>query len=60
VSVGLAVLAALLAVLIIGASAARTSAAQTATHVVLDLLDGRQYFGAPHVYQGNDSGKARR
>jgi hypothetical protein len=51
-----AVLAALLAVLIIGAFAVQASTAQTTTHIVLDLLNDRQYL-VPHVYQGDDNGK---
>lgn len=27
--------------------------AQTITQVILNLLNGQQYFGTPHVYQGN-------
>jgi hypothetical protein len=50
------VLAALLVVLIIGAFAVQASTAQTTTHIVLDLLNDRQYF-VPHVYQGDDNGK---
>jgi hypothetical protein len=51
--VRLAVLAALLAMLNIGAFAAQT---QPTTHVLLDLLNGWQYFGAPHIYQGDNNG----
>jgi len=30
--------------------------AQTITQVILNLLNGQQYFGAPHIYQGDNMG----
>jgi hypothetical protein len=30
--------------------------AQTITQVILNLLNGQQYFGAPHIYQGDHNG----
>jgi hypothetical protein len=43
----------LVVVLIVGAV---TKAQQPYTQVILNLLNGQQYFGVPHVYQGDNDG----
>jgi hypothetical protein len=43
----------LLVVLIVGAV---TKAQQPYTQVILNLLNGQQYFGVPHMYQGDNDG----
>ena len=44
----------LVVVLIVGAI---IKAQQPYTQVIMNLLNGQQYFGAPHVYQGDNNGK---
>jgi hypothetical protein len=44
----------LVVVLIVGAI---IKAQQPYTQVILNLLNGQQYFGVPHVYQGDNYGK---
>jgi hypothetical protein len=44
----------LVAVLVI--VSAVTKAQQPYTQVILNLLNGQQYFGVPHVYQGDNNG----
>jgi len=43
----------LLAVLVI--FSATTKAQQLYTRVIMNLLNGQQYFGVPHVYQGDQN-----
>ena len=45
----------LIAVLVI--AGAVTKAQQPYTQIILNLLNGQQYFGVPHVYQGDNNGK---
>jgi hypothetical protein len=47
----------IVAVLVIVGVTTKAQASQTNTQVViLNLLNGQQYFGAPHVYQGDNFG----
>jgi len=45
----------LVAVLVIVGATAKAQTSQANTQIILDLLHGQQYFGAPHVYQGDQS-----
>jgi hypothetical protein len=45
----------LVAVLVIVGATANAQTSQANTQIILDLLHGQQYFGAPHVYQGDQS-----
>jgi hypothetical protein len=47
----------LIAVLVIAGATAKAQTNQPHTQVILNLLNGQQYFGTPHVYQGDNSGK---
>ena len=51
IAVSVILLAAVL--IIVGAV---TKAQQPYTQVIMNLLNGQQYFGVPHVYQGDNRG----
>ena len=44
------------AVLAIVGATTNAQTSQANTQVILDLLHGQQYFGVPHVYQGDYDG----
>jgi hypothetical protein len=44
------------AVLVIVGATTNAQASQANTQITLDLLHGQQYFGAPHLYQGDYDG----
>jgi len=46
----------LVAVLLIVSSTAKAQTSQPYTQVIVNLLHGQQYFGVPHVYQGDYDG----
>ncbi|MFP3074350.1 MAG: hypothetical protein RXR04_04585, partial [Caldivirga sp.] len=47
----------IVAVLVIVGAVTKAQASQTnAQVVILNLLNGQQYFGVPHVYQGDNGG----
>jgi hypothetical protein len=52
----IAVSVVLLVVLVIMGAVTKAQTGQTNTQVIMNLLNGQQYFGTPHVYQGNDMG----
>jgi len=43
----------LVAVLVIISATTKAQTSQPYTQVIMNLLNGQQYFGVPHVYQGN-------
>jgi len=45
----------LVAVLLIVSATAEAQTSQPYTQVIMNLLNGQQYFGVPHVYQGDQS-----
>ena len=47
----------LVAVLLIVSSTAKAQTSQPYTQVIVNLESGQQYFGAPHVYQGDYNGE---
>jgi len=47
----------LIVVLVIVGVVTRAQTSQSYTQVIMNLLNGQQYFGAPHVYQGDYYGK---
>jgi len=46
----------IVAVLVIVGAVTKAQTSQTNTQVVLNLENGQQYFGVPHVYQGDNYG----
>jgi hypothetical protein len=46
----------LVVVLVIASVIAKAQTSQANTQIILDLLHGQQYFGVPHVYQGDYNG----
>jgi len=46
----------ILLVVVLVIVSAVTKAQQPYTQVIMNLLNGQQYFGAPHVYQGDNGG----
>ena len=52
IAVSVILLAAVLVII-----SATTKAQQPYTQVIMNLLNGQQYFGVPHVYQGDNYGK---
>ena len=44
------------AVLVIVGATTNAQTSQANTQIILDLLHGQQYFGVPHVYQGDYNG----
>jgi len=46
----------LVAVLLIVGATAKAQTSQSYTQVIMNLLNGQQYFGVPHVYQGDGNG----
>jgi hypothetical protein len=47
----------LVAVLVIVSATTKAQTSQPYTQVIVNLENGQQYFGAPHVYQGDNNGK---
>jgi hypothetical protein len=45
----------LVAVLVIVSATTKAQTSQPYTQVIVNLLNGQQYFGVPHVYQGDQS-----
>jgi len=46
----------IVAVLAIVSAVTKAQTSQTNTQVIMNLLNGQQYFGVPHVYLGDDNG----
>jgi len=46
----------IVAVLVIVGAVTKAQTSQTNTQVILNLENGQQYFGVPHVYQGDNDG----
>jgi len=46
----------LVAVLVIVSATTKAQTSQPYTQVIMNLLNGQQYFGVPHVYQGDNIG----
>jgi len=46
----------IVAVLVIVGVTTKAQMGQTNTQIILNLLNGQQYFGVPHVYQGDNDG----
>jgi hypothetical protein len=46
----------IVAVLAIVSAVTKAQASQNNTQVIMNLLNGQQYFGVPHVYLGDDNG----
>jgi len=46
----------IVAVLVIVGAVTKAQTSQTNTQVILNLVNGQQYFGVPHVYQGDNDG----
>jgi hypothetical protein len=46
----------LVVILVIIGASTKAQTSQANTRVILNLLNGQQYFGAPHIYQGDKNG----
>jgi len=46
----------IVAVLVIVGAVTKAQTSQSYVQVILNLLNGQQYFGVPHVYQGDNDG----